>query len=77
MIEAAGGKMPHFFYAFGEYDVVIIWEAPDNATAASVAIAGAGGGALAKVNTTVLLTPEEGLEAFRKAGAVAYTPPAS
>ena len=72
MVEAAGGKMLDFFFAFGEYDAVIIWEAPDNATAASVAIAAAGGGALAKISTTVLMTPEEGLEAFRKAGTVAF-----
>ena len=33
------------------------------------------GGAVAKIKTTVLMTPEEGLEAFRRAGEVVYSPP--
>ena len=77
MIEAAGGKMLHFFFAFGEYDVVIISEAPDNIAYSSVALAAAGGGALSRLKTTVLMTVEEGMEASRRAGEVAYRPPGS
>ena len=75
MIEAAGGKMLHFFFALGEYDGVVISEAPDNIKYSSVALAAVSGGAMSKMKTTVLLTPEEGLEAFRRAGEVAYRPP--
>lgn len=77
MIEAAGGTMLHFFFAFGEYDVVIISEAPDNTAYSSVALAAAAGGALSKMKTTVLLTAEEGMEAARRAGEVTYRPPES
>ena len=77
MIEAAGGKMLHFFFAFGEYDAVIISEAPDNTTYSSVALAAAAGGVLSKITTTVLMTPEEVIEALRGAGEVVYTPPGS
>jgi len=77
MIEAAGGKMLHFFFAFGEYDAVIISEAPDNTTYSSVALAAAAGGGLSKLKTTVLMTSEEVMEAFRGAGRVLYTPPGS
>ena len=75
LIEAAGGKMLHFFFAFGEYDVVIISEAPDNTAYSSVALAAASGGALSKLKTTVLMSGEEGMEALRRAGEVMYRPP--
>jgi uncharacterized protein with GYD domain len=74
-IESVGGKLHGFWYAFGAYDGVTLWEAPDNGSMAAVAIALGGGGALAKLDTTVLLTVEETLEALRRAQAVAYRPP--
>ena len=77
LAEAAGGRLLHYFYSFGEYDVVNITEMPDNVTATSAIVAVAGSGALAKVKTTVLMTVDEGLEAFRRAGEVAYRPPGS
>ncbi len=77
LIEAAGGKMLHFFFAFGEYDVVIISEAPDNTAYSSVALAAAAGGGLSKLKTTVLMTGEEGLASLRGAGEVAYRLPGS
>jgi len=42
---------------------------------AAVAIAIGSGGALSKIETTVLLTVEETLDALRRAQAVAYRPP--
>ncbi len=77
MIEAAGGTMLHFFFAFGEYDGVVISEAPDNTTYSSVALGAVAGGAMSKMKTTVLMTPEEIVGALRDAGKVAYTPPES
>jgi len=76
MQEAAGCRLLHFFYAFGEYDVVAISEGPDNTAVASLLLALAAGGAVARMKTTVLMTPEEGQEAFRRAGGVLYAPPA-
>lgn len=75
LFEAAGGKLHHYFFAFGEADVVIIGEAPDNTACASLMLAAMGGGAISSSKTTVLMSHEEGLEAFRRAGQVAYTPP--
>ena len=75
-IESVGGKLHGFWYAFGEFDGYNLWEAPDNVSMAAVAIAiGGGGGALSKVETTVLLTVEETLDALRRAQAVGYRPP--
>ena len=74
-IESVGGKLHGFWYAFGEYDAYNLWEAPDNASMAAVAIAISGGGALSKFETTVLLTVEETIEALGRVEHVRYRPP--
>jgi uncharacterized protein with GYD domain len=74
-IEAVGGKLHGFWYAFGEHDAYISWEAPDNVSMAATAIAISAGGALSSFQTTVLLTVEETLEAMRKASRISYRPP--
>jgi uncharacterized protein with GYD domain len=64
-----------FYYAFGEYDVVVIVEAPNNVSAATLAITVAAGGAVKALKTTVLLSGAEGLEALQEVGKMAYQPP--
>ena len=75
--ESLGGKLMGFWYAFGEFDGVFLMEAPDNASAAALAMAVGAGGALSEVETTVLLDMDEAQEAMRKAGAATYRPPGS
>lgn len=77
LIEAMGGKMHSFDYCFGDYDVVVIAELPDNVSMAALSMAISAGGATSGFKTTVLLSMEEAVEAMRKAGAVAYRPPSS
>jgi len=74
-IEAVGGKLHGFWYAFGDHDGYNLWEAPDNVAMAATAIAIGGGGALSSIQTTVLLTVEETLDALQKAASIAYRPP--
>jgi uncharacterized protein with GYD domain len=74
-IESVGGKLHGFWYAFGAYDGYNLWAAPDNVSMAAVAIAIGSGGALASIETTVLLTVEETLEALGRAGSVGYRQP--
>jgi uncharacterized protein with GYD domain len=76
MMKDSGGKMVASYYAFGEHDVVLIAEMPDNAAAASFSIAAAAGGALRSLITTPLMTEAEGVKAIRAAGKSAYKPPA-
>ncbi|HEX5857572.1 MAG TPA: GYD domain-containing protein [Microbacterium sp.] len=76
-IESVGGKLHGFWYAFGEHDAINLWEAPDNVSMAAVALAITGGGALSSLETTVLLTVDETLEALRKAQQVSYRAPAT
>ena len=74
-IEAIGGKLHGFWYAFGTHDGYNLWEAPDNVSMAAAAIAIGGGGALSSIETTVLLTVEETLEALNKASTIRYQAP--
>ncbi len=74
MLADLGGSVESFYFAFGENDVVLIADLPDNATAAAIGIAvGASGAAVTK--TTVLLTPAEIDVATHKT--VAYRAPGS
>ena len=74
-IESVGGKLHGFWYAFGERDGVTLWEAPDNVSMSAVAIAIGSGGAVSNLETTVLVTVEETLDALRRAQAIQYRPP--
>jgi uncharacterized protein with GYD domain len=75
-IEAFGGRVECAYYAFGEHDVVLICEMPDNASAAGFALAVGAGGTVSEYRTTVLLTPDEAVEAMRKASDSSYRPAA-
>lgn len=74
-IESVGGKLHGFWYAFGRHDGITLWEAPDNVSMAAVVLAIGGGGALSSIETTVLLTVEDTLEALGRAQEVGYRAP--
>lgn len=74
-IESVGGKLHGFWYAFGAHDGFTLWEAPDNVSMAAVALAISGGGALSSLETTLLLTVDETLDALRTAGQIQYRVP--
>jgi uncharacterized protein with GYD domain len=76
-IEKLGGKIVSGWFAFGDYDVVVITELPDNATAAGISIAFAAGGACKAVHTTPLMSAEEAVQALQKAGESGYRPATS
>lgn len=72
LAQGLGGSVEAFYFAFGEDDVYVISDFPDNVTAAAVSITVAAAGA-AHIKTVALLTPEEVDEATRKS--VEYRPP--
>jgi uncharacterized protein with GYD domain len=74
-IESVDGKLHGFWYAFGEHDGWNLWEAPDNVSMAAVALAIGAGGALSSIETTVLLTVEDTMEALGKAKSIHYQSP--
>src|SRR3712207_276028 len=71
-IESVGGTLHGCWYAFGQHDGYTLWAAPDNVSMAAVARASGGGGALSSIETTVLLTVDETLEALGRAPSVGY-----
>jgi uncharacterized protein with GYD domain len=74
-VEKLGGRVVGGWFSFGEYDIVLISELPDNVSAAAFAIAASAGGALKANITTPLLSPDEMLQMFSKAGKTGYRPP--
>ena len=75
VIEGMGGRIESFYFAFGDYDAVVIAELPDNASAAAFAMAVGAGGAMRSYKTTVLIPTAEAVEAMRKASTLGYRLP--
>jgi uncharacterized protein with GYD domain len=75
-IEKMGGKVIAAYYTFGESDLIVIVDFPDNVSAAAFAIAVSAGGACRSLRTIPLLSIEEGMESIRRAAASPYEPPA-
>ena len=73
MFRGLGGEIVDMYYAFGDVDVYVIAELPDNVSAAAAALAVNHAGA-ATVKTVVLMTLEEVDRACHKT--VSYRPPA-
>ena len=57
-LESVGGQLEGFYFAFGERDVYVLADLPDNESAAAMALAVNSSGRVA-MRTIVLLTPEE------------------
>jgi uncharacterized protein with GYD domain len=75
LMESVGGKLHGYWYAFGEYDVLALAELPDNVTAAALISKLAASGAWSGGASTVLLTVDEMVEAYRRAGDIEYRAP--
>ena len=75
LMRSAGGRVESAYFSFGDYDVAMIVELPDNTTAAGLAIGTGSKGAIKNFKTTPLLTGEEAVAAMQKAGQIDYQPP--
>jgi uncharacterized protein with GYD domain len=76
-VEKLGGKIVSAWFSFGDYDIVVITEMPDNVSAAAIAMAFAAGGACKSVQTTPLISAEEAVQALKKARDCGYQPAAA
>ncbi len=72
LADSMGGSVESMYYAFGETDLYVIIDMPDNASMSAVALVAGASGAVT-VKTTVLMTPEEVDEAAKKTPV--YSPP--
>ena len=73
--EKLGGKIRGAYFSVGKFDVVLIVEMPDNVSAVALSMAIAAGGACKAAKTTVLMSPDDGLAAMKKASTSGYRPP--
>jgi uncharacterized protein with GYD domain len=71
-VQALGGTLETFYYAYGGDDFFIIADVPDSVTATALSLALNATGAV-QFKTIVLITPEEVDAAVRKT--VTYRPP--
>ena len=65
-LEELGAKLLVAGFPFGEYDLLVVYEAPDDMIAASVAMGIAAAGEVKSAKTTRLLSGQEWLESLRK-----------
>ena len=72
LVKSLGGTVEAFYYAFGETDLYVIADVPDNVSMAAIALTVSATGTVT-VKTTVLITPEEIDEAAKKSPS--YRPP--
>ncbi|MGD8340251.1 MAG: GYD domain-containing protein [Gammaproteobacteria bacterium] len=74
--DSVGGKVLGGGYAFGDFDLALLIDAPDDESMAAVAIAVAAGGSVKASKTTKLLSGEQWVSALEKSGQVvaAYKP---
>ena len=72
LAKGLGGTVEAFYYAFGDNDLYVIFDYPDNVTAATASLVVNASGA-AKVKVTALLTSEEIDQATKNS--VNYLPP--
>jgi uncharacterized protein with GYD domain len=74
-LAGAGGSLESFYFAFGNDDVYVIADLPDNPTALALGATIASTGAISSYETVVLLSPAE-VDAALKTS-IAYRPPGS
>lgn len=79
LVEAAGGRLLHYFVTLGEYDFLLIVESEEEnlqAMMASLFVA-AGAGQITDVKSTVAITSADAVEVMAKAKQIAakYRPP--
>jgi uncharacterized protein with GYD domain len=75
LFETAGAKLIDMYFTFGKEDGVVLSEG-DNVSAAAISIAAAASGGMRSVDTQVLMTVDEMIEALHKAAELPYRAPA-
>ena len=75
VVEKLGGRILAWYYAFGDYDVVVVFDVPNNISAAAFSMAIAWSGAVKEFKTTILMSPDDGFDAMLLAQGAGYRPP--
>jgi uncharacterized protein with GYD domain len=75
LVEKMGGRLISMYYCMGEYDGMVIYEAPDESAAAATILSAISPGHLRVTKTTVLLSVDDAMVAMHNAKAEAYSGP--
>lgn len=67
LMEGIGGKLLSYYITFGEYDWLLVCEAPNEQAVTAAVIAASAGGGVADIKTTVAMTGPEAMQAFQAA----------
>ncbi len=71
VVEKAGGKLLSYYLTFGDDDWLVIIDCPTNEVALTIAIVGAAGGSNTDTKTTIAMTSQQAMAAFRAASGLA------
>lgn len=71
LIAAAGGKLHAFYYTLGEYDFMLIAEAPSEKEAIAAALVAGATGTVTDHKTTIAISGGEMKQCLTKAGSIA------
>jgi len=72
LLKGLGGRLLSIFYSFGEWDGLVIFEAPDEVTAMTAVVTILTPGHLEATRTTTLFTMQDMMNATRRAGKLRF-----
>ena len=75
VIEPAGAGLESYYWVFGQYDGMAVFEAPDSRTIAALSLAVSSSGAFAHFETHELIENSDLAGIAERAREIAYTPP--
>ena len=73
--EKMGGSIESAYLSFGQDDLVIIADMPDNVSAAALSMAVSAGGGVSNLQTTPLISVDDAVAAMKKAAEITYAAP--
>ncbi len=75
LADAVGGRMESYYWMFGQYDGLVIFEVPDSQAAAALSLAVISSGAFDKFETHELIETGDLGKIAERARGISYQPP--
>jgi uncharacterized protein with GYD domain len=75
IFESVGGRLDHYYIAYGENTVYLLGEIPDEESLGAFMMSIWASGVSMSLKAKPIMTATEAVEVFKKAGTVGYRPP--
>jgi uncharacterized protein with GYD domain len=75
LAESAGGRVESYYWMFGQYDGLVIFELPGSQAAAALSLAVTGSGAFTRFETHELIEAADLAQIAKRARQISYRPP--